>query len=51
MQSPRDVRRPSLGGSGGIPQKFIGHMDALRCNLAHSGVETESLLEGKDPDM
>ena len=45
-------QRSSIGGSGGMPpQKIFGNMDALRCNLAHSGVKTESLLEVKDPDM
>jgi len=33
-------------GSGGMPpQNIHGNMDALRCSLVHSGVETESLLD------
>ncbi len=36
----------SLEGSVGMPpQKNLGNIDALRCNLAHSGVETELLLD------
>jgi len=45
-RSPPASKRCSLGGSGCMPpKKVFGNMDALRCNLAHSWVETELLLD------